>query len=443
MAATVDANRVAEFFDSPEDLDEKVRALATLVRDSNYIVFFTGAGVSTSAGIGDYRGPSGTWTKRRIHQLRGKGAEASTEEADELRRLETEQAREVPKSAAPRVIPKELLGPGFSHKAIATMIHGRFAHYCVTTNLDALFRKAGLEGHRQLCCLHGDIFVERCTGCGAEFERNFRVRQAERHKHDHHTHAAPCPRCRSVVPPEWTGRPQGPLIVKRVKVKTKPSSDATTIKIITNNARRKWPDAVLVSVNGDVVEGQTDQILRRVVAEAPLPLIFEFRVPSSSAPETGGDTGFENNHLVGVQAKGVGLKDTHINFGESLDATDWDEACAHCSKADLCIVLGTSMSLPHCTHFPFMARRTVLVNLQHTPYDHRFDWQTRIWGSCDQVLRLLLQHLGDVKIKEPLAWRPRDAVSLEELERWGLSRKDQAVARHIEEAARKVEATLG
>ena len=60
-----------EFFDSPEELDKKVEQLAQLIRDSEHFCAFTGAGISTSAGIPDYRsgaktvlktGP-GCWTK--------------------------------------------------------------------------------------------------------------------------------------------------------------------------------------------------------------------------------------------------------------------------------------------------------------------------------------------------------------------------------------------
>ena len=44
-----------EFFDSPEELDEKITRLAEFIRNANHFVCFTGAGISTATGIKDYR----------------------------------------------------------------------------------------------------------------------------------------------------------------------------------------------------------------------------------------------------------------------------------------------------------------------------------------------------------------------------------------------------
>ncbi|XP_078279865.1 NAD-dependent protein deacylase sirtuin-6 isoform X2 [Rhinoraja longicauda] len=51
-----------ENFDSPEELERKVLELADLVQNASYLVVHTGAGISTSSGIPDFRGPRGVWT---------------------------------------------------------------------------------------------------------------------------------------------------------------------------------------------------------------------------------------------------------------------------------------------------------------------------------------------------------------------------------------------
>ena len=48
-----------EKFDAPQVLDTKVKQLVEMVRSSSFVVFHTGAGISTSAGIPDFRGPKG------------------------------------------------------------------------------------------------------------------------------------------------------------------------------------------------------------------------------------------------------------------------------------------------------------------------------------------------------------------------------------------------
>ena len=56
-----DEEQKKEFFDTPKELDQKVRLVAKWIREGKHVIFFTGAGISTSAGIPDFR--SGMDTK--------------------------------------------------------------------------------------------------------------------------------------------------------------------------------------------------------------------------------------------------------------------------------------------------------------------------------------------------------------------------------------------
>ena len=113
--------------------------------------------------------------------------------------------------------------------------------------------------------------------------------------------------------------------------------------------------------------------------------------------------------MTGTRDVDCGTKDTHINFGERLDEMDWNEADEHCGKADLCIIAGTSMSLRHITHFPFMAKKVVLINLQATPDDNKA--HLRLWARCDPVFSGLMERLG-LEVDPIPVWRPRDSVPI-------------------------------
>ena len=105
----------------------------------------TGAGISTSSGVPDFRGPDGLWTRR---------------------------ARGL--SAPPASSPLSLARPTLSHMALYALVNSGHVHAVITANVDGLHRRSGLPEH-QLAELHGSCFKERCEHCNVFFNRDFEL----------------------------------------------------------------------------------------------------------------------------------------------------------------------------------------------------------------------------------------------------------------------------
>ncbi|KAA8587249.1 hypothetical protein FQN60_016695 [Etheostoma spectabile] len=124
-----------ETFDSPEEVKAKVETLAQLIKESQYLVVHSGAGISTAAGIPDFRGPKGVWT---------------LEEKGESPRMETtfEEAR-----------------PSLTHMALLGLQRAGYLKYLISQNVDGLHVRSGFP-RDMLSELHGNMFVEECEKCG-------------------------------------------------------------------------------------------------------------------------------------------------------------------------------------------------------------------------------------------------------------------------------------
>ena len=130
-----------ESFDSEEEVDRKVRQLAAWIKSSEHTVFYTGAGISTSAGIPDFRGPKGVWTLEK----KGLKPDVSVDWID---------AR-----------------PTKAHMAIKRLVDLNLAQFLISQNIDGLHMRSGLS-RAHLAELHGNMFVDECPVCRRQFVRN-------------------------------------------------------------------------------------------------------------------------------------------------------------------------------------------------------------------------------------------------------------------------------
>jgi len=180
MASTARAEAdCKEFYDDPKTLQAKIRRLAALVRGSKHFCAFTGAGISTAAGIADYR--SGINTK--LDTGAGKWAREAA--------VETGKASQIKKAKRKTKAIKAI--PTKSHMAlVALMTQGpKYLKHLVSQNTDGLHRRSGIPVH-QLSELHGNGTLEVCNKCSRGYIRDFRTVCAsktnkKRSKHDKRT----------------------------------------------------------------------------------------------------------------------------------------------------------------------------------------------------------------------------------------------------------------
>lgn len=135
----------------------KEKAFIDLLKYSNKLVVFTGAGVSAASGVPTFRDPGGLWDKYQPHQL-------ANEEAFRDRPSFVWQWYQWRRD----IIQKA--GVNSAHKAIAKIQqHKSSGFQLVTQNVDGLHFEAGNSG---ILCLHGDIQINKCIECESLYDGN-------------------------------------------------------------------------------------------------------------------------------------------------------------------------------------------------------------------------------------------------------------------------------
>lgn len=142
MAKSILKQRAVEQEEPLESIEQKANVLAQLIEKSHHIVIYTGAGISTSASIPDYRGPNGLWT-----QIRKTGAFSITKLHD-----------------------LTLAEPTLTHMAIKELSRRRIVKHVVSQNCDGLHLRSGIA-QSHLSEIHGDMYIEVCPTCEKQYFR--------------------------------------------------------------------------------------------------------------------------------------------------------------------------------------------------------------------------------------------------------------------------------
>jgi len=116
------------------EIEEKIDLAAKWIVESERLVIFTGAGISTGSGLPDYRGPDGVWTRR-------------------------DQGLPPPQSP-----PWDQVKPNPNHYAIVELMEMRKLDYLISQNVDGLHAKSGIP-FDIFSELHGNLYFMKCLSC--------------------------------------------------------------------------------------------------------------------------------------------------------------------------------------------------------------------------------------------------------------------------------------
>ena len=132
------------------------RQCADLICGAQRIVALTGAGISTAAGIPDFRGPQGLYVTRQY-------------DPDTVFDIVAFRSNPAPFYEFTR----DFLGvihtiePTFTHRFLADLEGAGKLTAVVTQNIDSLHQKAG---SKHVISVHGDYWTSHCQSCAREFE---------------------------------------------------------------------------------------------------------------------------------------------------------------------------------------------------------------------------------------------------------------------------------
>eukprot|EP01084_Bolivina_argentea_P183446 316549_1 len=151
-----------EYFDDEKELDRKITLLADLIRKSKHFTCFTGAGISTSTGIADYR--SG------LNTVLNTGPGLWVKEAAEEKGINIEQYTKTKKE-----INIMMAYPSITHFALNELQKRNHLKFLTSQNVDGLHFKSGFPLNK-LVEIHGNYNIEYCPHCDIQYWRTYKTR---------------------------------------------------------------------------------------------------------------------------------------------------------------------------------------------------------------------------------------------------------------------------
>ncbi len=163
----------------------KIELLAEIIKKSNDIVFFGGAGVSTESNIPDFR------TSNNLNIVKEQVASLKDTAFTQEELLSHTFFINYPKLFFDyyfnALVHKEAL-PNFAHKFLVKLENNNKLKAVVTQNIDGLHQQAGST---KVFELHGSIHRNYCTKCKSFYNLDDMI-----------LNNATCPKCKSIIKPD-------------------------------------------------------------------------------------------------------------------------------------------------------------------------------------------------------------------------------------------------
>lgn len=165
------------------DMTKKARLCAEMIGKARSVVLLSGAGLSTNAGIPDFRGPQGLYRKANI---------SNPESIFDISYFERDPSLFYS-------FHKEFLDsldtvlPTFGHRFFAALEEAEKLDGIITQNIDSLHQKAG---SRKVYEIHGGIWDSYCRKCGKKFSLETMKAKMKEEKIPH------CDKCGGVIKPD-------------------------------------------------------------------------------------------------------------------------------------------------------------------------------------------------------------------------------------------------
>jgi NAD-dependent deacetylase len=130
----------------------ETQQLTDLIKSSQRMVFFTGAGISTESGIPDFRSPGGVWTKMQPIPFQDFLSDPEARHLTWERRFAMEETWKT-------------VQPNDGHRCVAELVARGRATHVITQNIDGLHQISGVPDDRVIE-LHGTTRRAACLDCG-------------------------------------------------------------------------------------------------------------------------------------------------------------------------------------------------------------------------------------------------------------------------------------